>query len=147
MDSFDAQLAEGTLFTYYFVNTWDFHSLDQLLFALDSVAQLAGHPQADTELRRSFAAPVLRRKFENEGERTWTQPKHQIPNYSVDELKAKHGRLANFHLRIFARQHSSMQGVLVWDEGKKEMTFRSELELLLLLRDALLASDGVPINK
>ena len=146
VDSFDAQLAEGTLFTYYFENAWAFHSLDQLLFALDSVAQLAGQPQADTELRRGFAAPVHRRKPVNEGERTWTQPKHQIPYYTVDELKAKHGRLANFHLRIFARQHSRMQGVLVWEEGKKEMTFRSELELLLLLRDALLASDGLPIN-
>lgn len=147
VDSFDAHLAEGTLFTYYFENTWDFHSLDQLLFALDSVTHLAGHPQADTELRRSFSVPVHRRKSENDGERIWTQPKHQTPYYTVEELKAKHGRLANFHLRVFARQHSSMQGVLVWEEGKKEMTFRSELELLLLLRDALLVSAGVPINK
>ena len=57
VDSFDAQLAEGTLFTYYFENAWAFHSLDQLLFALDSVAQLAGQPQADTELRRGLCCP------------------------------------------------------------------------------------------
>jgi len=137
VDSFDEQLAVGALYTYYFENAWDFHSLDQLLFAMESVTQLAAHPQADTELRRSFSAS-LRRKQSCDGEkRAWTKPQKAAPYYTVDDLKTRHGRLANFQLRIYARQHSSMQGVLVWIERKKQMAFRSELELLLRLRSAI----------
>lgn len=47
------------------------------------------------------------------------------------------GRLATFSLRIMFRQNSSWQGSLSWLEGKREENFRSVLELLLLIDNAL----------
>lgn len=120
VDSFDAQLAVGTLCSCRFESAWDFHSLDQLLIGLDAVTQ-----PADT-VRRCFSHPSPR----DGAKQTWGE--------SPANVRSHPGKMANFQLRMVARQHSSVQGDLIWIEGKQKMAFRSGLELLLLLRDALL---------
>jgi len=47
------------------------------------------------------------------------------------------GRLATFELQILFRQHTSWQGVLKWREKNVEQSFRSVLELILLMDSAL----------
>lgn len=47
------------------------------------------------------------------------------------------GKLANFALRILFRQNASWQGAVTWLEQKSEQSFRSVLELILLLDNAL----------
>ena len=54
---------------------------------------------------------------------------------------AKEGKLATFSLRILFRQNSSWQGSLMWHEGRAEESFRSVLELLLLMDSALCAKE------
>lgn len=51
--------------------------------------------------------------------------------------KGQKGRLATFSLQIMFRQNSSWQGSLTWLGRKQEEKFRSVLELLLLLDNAL----------
>ena len=50
------------------------------------------------------------------------------------------GALATFELNVIFRQHTSWQGILHWRERKVEHSFRSVLELLLLLDSALTAT-------
>ncbi len=47
------------------------------------------------------------------------------------------GKLATFSIRILFRQNVSWQGCVSWLEGKQEQSFRSVLELLLLIAGAL----------
>ena len=47
------------------------------------------------------------------------------------------GRLATFELQILFRQHTSWQGVILWRERNQEQSFRSVLELILLMDSAL----------
>ena len=47
------------------------------------------------------------------------------------------GRIATFTVRILFRQHASWQGSITWLEGRREQSFRSVLELLLLIHGAI----------
>ncbi|WP_312280098.1 hypothetical protein [Oscillibacter sp.] len=47
------------------------------------------------------------------------------------------GRAATFSLRILFRQNASWQGSVRWLEGRREESFRSVLELLLMMNSAL----------
>ena len=51
----------------------------------------------------------------------------------------KTGKQATFALKVLFRQNASWQGQITWLEGKKEQSFRSVLELLLLMNSALVA--------
>lgn len=48
------------------------------------------------------------------------------------------GRLATFNLRVLFRQNASWQGSVQWLEGRQEESFRSVLELLLLINSTLI---------
>ena len=47
------------------------------------------------------------------------------------------GKVATFSLRVLFRQNASWQGSVTWLEGKQEQSFRSVLELLLLMSTAM----------
>jgi len=47
------------------------------------------------------------------------------------------GKLATFAVRILFRQNATWQGSVSWLESGKEETFRSALELILLMHSAL----------
>jgi hypothetical protein len=78
-------------------------------------------PQAFSE-NRVFQAPV---------EAVLNEPPGCVP---------KDGKVATFSLRILFRQNASWQGSATWVEGRQEESFRSVLELLLLM-DSALAGD------
>lgn len=52
------------------------------------------------------------------------------------------GALATFCMRILFRQNTSWQGLLTWVEAKQDETFRSTLELAVLLNSALTYASG-----
>lgn len=47
------------------------------------------------------------------------------------------GKLATLQLKIIFRQHASWQGTIAWVESRQERTFRSVLEMAILLDSAL----------
>ena len=59
------------------------------------------------------------------------------------EIHYQPGKMATFALRILFRQNASWQGTVVWQEGRREQTFRSVLELILLMSSALEFSEAV----
>ena len=52
------------------------------------------------------------------------------------------GAMATFELKVIFRQHTSWQGVLRWREQKAEHSFRSVLELVMLMDSALKSREG-----
>ena len=95
-----------------------FHGLCQLLLAVNNDLDRENFPQSFTEMR----------KFRMPSGQTASPP--SLP-------AQKNGSLATFSVRILFRQNASWQGSVTWVEGNQEVYFRSVLELMVLLDNAL----------
>ena len=60
---------------------------------------------------------------------------------SDEELLRKHGDKGTFIIRVKSRQHSSWQGLVTWTEEQKTLPFRSVLELIKIIDEALSRED------
>lgn len=60
---------------------------------------------------------------------------------SDEELMRQHGDLGTFIIRVRYRQYNSWQGEAVWVEKGQKQNFRSALELLRMIDDAVEAED------
>ena len=94
-----------------------FESLSQMLVELEDLMDEYQLPQSFTT-NRHFSDPGAR------------------PG-GVAEEEGQVGKKATFAVRILFRQNASWQGSVSWLEGKQEESFRSVLELILLMDGAL----------
>ena len=95
-----------------------FNSLCQLLVMIEDMLDQTNIPQSDTT-RRSFSTFLM----PNSGNQSWGG--------------IRKGAQATFELQILFRQHTSWQGSVTWLENNSEQSFRSVLELILLMDGAL----------
>ena len=100
-----------------------FRSLTQLLVGMEQMLDTTNSPQSFMAKREFF--PVVEPKLD-----------------SPDDGALRKGQTATFVVRILFRQHASWQGTIVWMEEKCEQTFRSALELVLLMNGALTKTEG-----
>ncbi len=120
VDSYEGGVLKGRLYSALGEDI-RFSSLSQLLVKMEELLDCTQEPQAYTTPRR-FAAVM--------------EPScDQIPPFQ------RKGALATFELKILFRQNTSWQGLLTWREGGKEQSFRSVLELILLMDSALRAEE------
>lgn len=118
VDSYDGGVLKGRIFDpYQDVETFD--SLSQFLIRMDQLLA----PQSYTE-PRTFSS--------------FLEPQESTPAVSA----VRKGGCATFELQVLFRQHSSWQGNLIWRETGMENSFRSVLELVILLDSALRSLDG-----
>ena len=54
-----------------------------------------------------------------------------------EEVLARRGQCATFYVYVQYRQNATWQGTLIWKEREQEEEFRSALELIILLDNAL----------
>lgn len=95
-----------------------FESLVQFLLGVETFLEAPQMPQSYTSLRRfSDLLPMT-------------------GGTAVSNYVGK-GAKATFELQVLFRQHSSWQGVVIWRERKMEQSFRSVLELVMLMDSAL----------
>ena len=101
-----------------------FPSLSRFLILMEEMLELNNEPQSDT-VHRKFSTLLL-------------PPETEILWNSI-----RRGKQATFEMQILFRQHSSWQGVLFWKEQHREQSFRSVLELILLMDSALREQEGL----
>lgn len=94
-----------------------FQGLTQLLIGINRYLDQENFPQSFSELR-TFQNPLIR-------------------DASFAFSTQKPGALATFSVRILFRQNASWQGMVTWVEGKQQEYFRSVLELIVLMDNAL----------
>lgn len=119
VDSYENDVPVGRFYNPACPKGITFRSLSQLLVKLQDFLDEMQLPQA-FNLTRSFS------RREAEGESEWASPKAE-----------GRGGLATFDIRILFRQNSSWQGSVLWREGDREESFRSVLELILLMDSAM----------
>ena len=103
-----------------------YHSLQEERF--DSLSQFLLKAEALLDEHQSPHAYTTTRKF-----------RQALPNHNGDYAppRVRKGHLATFDIRVLFRQHTSWQGGAVWKEQAREQSFRSVLELVLLMDSAL----------
>ena len=95
-----------------------FDNLTQFLLKMESMLDEQQNPQSYTVIRR-FSPDVL-----------------PDGNGSIPGTIRK-GEKATFLIQVLFRQHTSWQGLVNWKEQQQELPFRSVLELVLLMDNAL----------
>lgn len=95
-----------------------FQSLSQFLILMEELLEDTQMPQSCTEVR---TFPTVTSFLESD----------------ADPLQLRRGADATFEIQVLFRQHTSWQGVITWLEARMEQSFRSVLELILLMDSAL----------
>ena len=117
INSYQDGVLSGCFFNPYLDSGRCFNSLTQFLLEVEQALDAMDFPRSFNKMRR-FS-------------------EHSLPNPSCEKAEFGKGKLATFSIRIIFRQNSSWQGLLRWWEWGEERSFRSVLELIMLMDDAL----------
>ena len=117
IDSFEKGVPRGRFFNPYMESEQGFESLTQFLQGMETVLDNMDFPRAFQTVRTFAPLPKV--------------------NSPPGEDVSRTGKQATFAIRILFRQNASWQGSVTWLEGKSEQSFRSALELILLMSTAL----------
>ena len=120
IDRYENKVPVGRLYHSSYENGIAFHSTVELLLSIEAMLEELKGPQSFSS-RRTFRKPE----------------EHVAPSAAADAVRE--GKLATFALRILFRQNASWQGSVFWYDGRQEESFRSALELLMLMDSALSA--------
>ena len=118
IDSYDNGELAGRFYNPHLGEGKAFRSLIQFLKEMEDLLDDMNFPQSFTALR-SFASP----------------PEHKRGSPPDNQIRC--GALATFAVRVIFRQNASWQGSVTWLGQGKEQSFRSVLELVLLMDSAL----------
>ncbi|MBE6021329.1 MAG: hypothetical protein IJC41_04175 [Firmicutes bacterium] len=120
IDSYEDSQMVGRFYNPYLNEGISFKSLSQFLIQMENLLDNMNLPQSFTALR-SFPTLPARRQ-------------HDLTSGDTELIK---GMLTTFTVRVIFRQHTSWQGSVVWLDQGTEQSFRSVLELILLMDSAL----------
>ena len=117
IDSYEKGVPRGSMYNPYCEEGCTFESTTQFLLEMEKLLERMEFPKA-FQRPRSFTKAVV--------------PETGPPK----EIRCS-GEMATFTIRVLFRQNASWQGSVIWQEGWQEESFRSVLELLLLMHSAL----------
>ena len=122
IDSYDNGIPVGRLY-HSCAEPESFESLSQFLLKMEAALDALQLPQSYTS-PRSFGHPQL------------------LAESTPLASQARKGCKATFELQVIFRQHTSWQGTIVWRDQRVEQSFRSVLELVILMDSALRNVEG-----
>ncbi len=122
----DERNFSGRFYHEYAAECEKFHSIMELLHQLELLYDNISFPQAAVELRN-----FSKQKHKCEG-------KSFQKVLNKEDVKQKRGRCATFFVYVQYRQNATWQGKIMWVEKEKEMGFRSVLEMIMLMDNALI---------
>ena len=120
----DGELS-GRLYSCYSQEPDRFGNVIQLLRCMENFYNQVQFPEAAVMLRNFEKIPQERRGV--------------VPEQKNDRafLMSQKGKLATFCVYVQYRQNATWQGILSWEERGREVEFRSALELLALMDNAI----------
>lgn len=107
----------GRIYHAYQENEIPFHTVLEVVEALESVCELTRYPQANVYIRQ----------FVKTKEMVAKQAERKMPN---EQLVSYRGKLATFLIAVGSRENASWQGEIFWVEADKMQVFHSEMELI-----------------
>lgn len=122
VDGYEHGVLAGRMYNPYLAGGESFQSLMEFLRRMETMLDEMRFPQA-------FSAA---RTFQEPPERIMCAPPDPEP---------QEGKRATFAVRVIFRQNATWQGSVTWLEGGREESFRSALELVLLMDSALAGTE------
>lgn len=107
----------GRIYHAYQENEIPFHTVLEVVEALEDVCELTRYPQSNVYIRQFVKAKEM----------VAEQAERKMPN---EQLAAYRGKLATFLIAVGSRENASWQGEIFWVETDKIQTFHSEMELI-----------------
>jgi len=130
--SFEGGLLRGELQSRYFEAPYVFYDLIRMIEKMEEIFDSKGFPQM-------FLKP---RTFSDGGRAT--RKNKPVKNYAMKDIvdfKAKEGMdvsKCTFEIAVRFRQNATWQGQIIWAEKNLKQNFRSVLEMLRLMDEALM---------
>ena len=118
VDSYEKSVPVGRFYNQHYPEGVGFYGAIDLVKKIETMLDEMSFPQSFSMIRSFAEKPLV------------------DLTRQTDESSYK-GRVATFSVRVLFRQNTSWQGSVSWLEGKREETFRSVLELLLLMDSAI----------
>lgn len=123
IDSYEDKTLMGRIYNQYMDEGRSFENVMQFLILSQELFDMMDYPQPFTSTRKFWENPCITEK--------------SVSGDATLRNTPPHGKLATFHLKVIFRQNASWQGSLAWLDQNKEESFRSVLELLMLLDEAI----------
>jgi len=123
IDRYENRVPVGRFYNQYCPEGVRFQGVIELLRGMEDMLDQMRFPQPFSRVRSFGEALNLDR---------------EIPDGSYSH----EGELATFAIKVLFRQNASWQGTVSWLEGRMEESFRSVLELILLMDSALAGEQG-----
>lgn len=120
--SYQDKNLQGTFYNLYYGEEIAFGNLTRLLLLMEDMMDEMECPQASVRSRR-FGAGRKNAERASIAEELLPKPDQEA--------------IATFAVKVLFRQGASWQGKLAWTEGKREISFRSALEMVKLMDSAL----------
>ncbi len=134
VDEADGVVIKGRVYSAFLHSEHPFYTLEQVISLAEQVFDLNSFPQASFG-KRYFRTSSEKQKI-NRGETMGNL-------HVIDEKQLQSGEKGTFVVRVMFRQCATWQGTVSWVEGNKTQNFRSMLELVHLMEDALGVDDVV----
>ncbi len=115
----------GRIYHGYGKEPWKFDNVVQLLRYLEQFYNGIRFPEASVMLRNFSVAEHIKETKE------WKAVEDR------EEMLSQRGSCATFLVYVQYRQNATWQGRLLWREKDREVEFRSALELIMLVDNAL----------
>lgn len=103
----------------------------ELISRMNNFYDVLGYPQSDVALRSFFE------EKQTDYAQLNTSRRELLAKEGVGSPQAQHGKIATFQVFVMYRTNATWQGELRWVEKDRTVYFRSALEFLKLIDDAL----------
>lgn len=125
----------GRCYNPYYNTAPKFVGLAALIGKMEFLFDGLSYPQRTLEPRRFRVRTGRRRIPGAKGD--------EVPMEETKEKKLPRGEKATFVVSVQFRQNATWQGTVSWSEQKETRRFRSMLELISLMNDALIEDDSM----
>lgn len=139
VDDNTAMEIAGTIHNPYMPTSVSFQGVSEMINAMDRFFNDISFPQAFYSDRIFSEPKTTKKQLDN--------PEREVQRYMTDDLFVnEQGKKATFVVQVQFRQNASWQGTITWNEKKKQQRFRSTLELIKLMNNALEEEEPETVN-
>lgn len=128
IDEYDSGEMRGRIYNAIQEEPQTFNSVITLIKNINYIFDHGDYPQSTMRVRGSGKTIPVAHTTKTDDKAGFFDPRHCA--YNRTNIR---GKKATFGIKIMFRQNASWQGTLVWIEKNREESFRSALELMMLI--------------
>ena len=134
--TYDNGLIMGELHNRYLTTPYEFFDLIQMIEKMEEIFDEKNFPEA-------FLSPRILNPIKTEAKNKSFAGRADVMNNmkKTIEQTGQNGKKCSFEISVKFRQNATWQGTILWIEKNLKQNFRSVLEMLKLMDEAL--SDGI----